>query len=306
MTDPVSLVMNNPVLLIGMVGSGLVLALCAAKVVRRVIAIRTSKNAVDAVAPSATRLVRGHPASVTSSAPPDFHHPVDPSRSSTGQMAHDTPSHPEAIGPIKIFEVQPTAAPWRARPTHSITPLVPPPETGPPTDGLAANGTDARAGAAGFLKGSPAPDPQLIAHVIAMSEFEMSERRSRPAPRLTPSPSGNSAAEFAQLFCEWLIASGASGREFAHEDMFRLAIRFAGLAGVPLPQPDEEFFQALSEVRGVDKKPHRPCRVRDRQQTATTTYTVYAENEVRLIQRSHRPPRRARADAAARRSGRAG
>jgi hypothetical protein len=154
--------------------------------------------------------------------------------------------------------------------------------------------------------GFAASASEQIAHVLATSEFVLSERRSPPAPRFSPLTRDTPTAEFAQHFCAWLLAGGACGREFAYEDIYRLSIRFAGVAGVPLPQADEEFFQALSKVRGVDKKPHRPCRVSDRQQTATTTYTVYSETDVWLIQRSLRRPRHDLASPATRSSGRIG
>jgi hypothetical protein len=192
-----------------------------------------------------------------------------------GECASSALSYPEAVALNDNSLECPTA-----------TPLVQQPRSGLRADHFASTAAE------------------QIAHVLATSEFVLSERRSAPAPRLAPSPAGSPMAEFAQRFCTWLLAGGANGMEFAREDIYRLACHYARLTGSSLPQLDDALFEAMAEVRGVDKKQHRPCRVRGLPQTATTTYTLYGENEVRLIEGTLRANRRVRAGAVTQRTGR--
>jgi hypothetical protein len=105
-------------------------------------------------------------------------------------------------------------------------------------------------------------------------------RQTLPSPRLVSLPIRGVRDEIAQSFVSWMQTNGQIG-ERVRRDVWHLALHFADQSGYLLP-PENQFFETLVRVAGVERLYDRPVHGPTGHQTLTT-YHLYTQLEVAAI-----------------------
>jgi hypothetical protein len=105
-------------------------------------------------------------------------------------------------------------------------------------------------------------------------------RQTLPSPRLVSLPIRSVRDEIVRSFVGWAQANGHIGERIRH-DVWHLALHYADQSG-HLLAPENQFFEALARVEGVERLHDRPVHGPTGYQTLTT-YHLYTQLEVAAI-----------------------